>query len=245
MSTIGRLHQDGTGWDFELPDTALTIALQRGAILSTLDTDRKPIFNTTNCISPLPVCDGTMAIHSPSTFERWFRPSLETIPFTKELELYKQPDGMWSFGSAAFFPIDDVGFGKEGFGHNHAFTTELHTVFVYRGDEGEFVCVLFYSLLSSLFHSSHPRVPHALSLTHTHVFFRAPILFLSSFHSLNSSHETKSSTFTVMMTSGFLSMVSARSTWAVFTPPSAVKLTCLFSSEVLRIRAWELRRPHS
>ena len=80
-----------------------------------------------------------MAIHSPSTFERWFRPSLETIPFTKELELYKQPDGMWSFGSAAFFPIDDVGFGKEGFGHNHAFTTELHTVFVYRGDEGEFV----------------------------------------------------------------------------------------------------------
>ena len=107
-------------------------------------------------------------------------------------------------------------------------------------------CVLFYSLLSSLFHSSHPRVPYALSHTHTHAFFRAPpILFLSSFHSLNSSHETKSSTFTVMMTSGFLSMVSARSTWAVFTPPSAVKLTCLFSSEVLRIRAWELRRPHS
>ena len=191
MSTIGRLHQDGTGWDFELPDTALTIALQRGAILSTLDADRKPIFNTTNCISPLPVCDGTMAIHSPSTFERWFRPSLETIPFTKELELYKQPDGMWSFGSAAFFPIDDVGFGKEGFGHNHAFTTELHTVFVYRGDEGEFVCVV---LLSPLFSLSFVSSTGSLrSLSHTHMLSSVHPPFFSFPRSTLSTHLMKQS----------------------------------------------------
>lgn len=54
-----------------------------------------------------------------------------TIPLTTD------PDGVSRFASAAFFPIDGQGFGNEGVDaqgtpHNFAFTTEIHTAFVYR-----------------------------------------------------------------------------------------------------------------
>jgi fibro-slime domain-containing protein len=54
-----------------------------------------------------------------------------TIPLTTDSQ------GVSSFDSAAFFPIDGMGFGNEGVdasgqAHNFSFTTEIHTSFVYR-----------------------------------------------------------------------------------------------------------------
>ncbi len=40
-----------------------------------------------------------------------------------------------TFDSEAFFPIDDKGWGNEGFDHNYGFTYELHMVFQYSGKE--------------------------------------------------------------------------------------------------------------
>ena len=135
VSTVGRIAQGGRGWDFEQTDEEIVIAIQPGIVEAQLDAHGKPVFNESNCDAPLPACDGTRGVHSPTTFARWFHDSDETIPFAKELELYRQPDGMWSFGSAAFFPLDHIGYGNEGFAHNHAFTTELHTTFIFSGDE--------------------------------------------------------------------------------------------------------------
>jgi fibro-slime domain-containing protein len=43
--------------------------------------------------------------------------------------------GVFQYKSDAFFPIDNQGFGNEGFEHNFAFTTEIHTQFIYNGGE--------------------------------------------------------------------------------------------------------------
>src|SRR5262249_4382231 len=40
-----------------------------------------------------------------------------------------------SYASAAFFPIDNQGWGNEGLPHNYHFTTEVHTTFEYKGGE--------------------------------------------------------------------------------------------------------------
>jgi len=52
------------------------------------------------------------------------------------LYLWFQPrNGVLTFHSRAFFPLDDKGFGNEGNPHNYHFTTEVHTEFRYQGGE--------------------------------------------------------------------------------------------------------------
>jgi fibro-slime domain-containing protein len=51
------------------------------------------------------------------------------LPFTEPTP------GRFVFDSAAFFPIDNMGFGNEGNPHNFHFTTEVRTEFTYQGGE--------------------------------------------------------------------------------------------------------------
>jgi fibro-slime domain-containing protein len=75
-------------------------------------------------------------VQSPMSFYQWYvdDPSVNmrfeiTLPFTEV------SPGRFVYDSAAFFPIDDMGFGNEGNPHNYHFTTEARTEFTYAGGE--------------------------------------------------------------------------------------------------------------
>ena len=51
------------------------------------------------------------------------------------LTLTEGEDGVFTYESTSFFPIDNLGFGNEGNEHNFHFTTEAHLYFTYRGGE--------------------------------------------------------------------------------------------------------------
>ena len=73
-------------------------------------------------------------VQSPASYYQWYvdDPSVNmrfeiTLPFTET------SPGHFVYDSAAFFPIDDMGFGNEGNPHNYHFTTEVRTEFTYTG----------------------------------------------------------------------------------------------------------------
>jgi len=55
--------------------------------------------------------------------------------FELRLSFEPQGNGLFTFDSDMFFPLDDAGFGNQGNNHNFHFTTEVHTMFRYRGGE--------------------------------------------------------------------------------------------------------------
>jgi fibro-slime domain-containing protein len=104
---------------------------------------------TTDAISPGIVAndlgpDGTPVWASPGTpacttgapeFAQWYHDVAgvnQAIPI--ELTLTKTANG-YVYDNGQYFPIDNAGFGNEGFAHNFAFTTEIHTSFKYNGGE--------------------------------------------------------------------------------------------------------------
>ena len=107
-----------------------------GLVSATLGADRKPVFAST---------DGSgqngRQLTSKADFDVWYRdtPGVnQTFPF--ELPLVPGPNGVLSFASSAFFPVDGRGFGNSGLdtadaSRNFHFTFELHLRFVYRGGE--------------------------------------------------------------------------------------------------------------
>ena len=109
------------------PDFAAGISnLVPGLVKATLDADRKPMASDR-------YAEGF--IESPASFAEWYRNVPEhNLPYL--LELYLEPgDGVFSFTSHDFYPLDDQGFGNEWLDHNFHFTFELHTAFVYEGGE--------------------------------------------------------------------------------------------------------------
>jgi fibro-slime domain-containing protein len=98
----------------------------RGIVKPLLGADRKPVFApsgpTKTVADPAQFDDwyrNTPGVNQPYKFEFWFAPS----------------QGVSSFQSTAFFPLDGAGFGNQGNDHNFHFTTEIHTQFKYRGKE--------------------------------------------------------------------------------------------------------------
>ena len=108
------------------PDMEYDIAVDPGIVETDLGADGLPVY-----------AGGTNgSTNGQAPFDQWYRdvPGVnQTIPYQLELDL--QADGTLSFDSAAFFPIDDQGFGNEGNSHNYHFTLELHTQFTYEGGE--------------------------------------------------------------------------------------------------------------
>ena len=83
-------------------------------------------------------------VTSPESFAQWYRTTPDVNqPFEFRLELVPSDagNGVSTYASSAFFPIDGKGFGDEGLKgegdvpHNFGFTFELHTEFTYKGGE--------------------------------------------------------------------------------------------------------------
>ena len=98
-----------------------------GIVQSTLGADGTPVYAPGGA---------TICTTGPNEFAQWYHdvPNVNPkIPVT--LSLKETTPGVFVYDNSAFFPIDNQGFGNEGFNHNFAFTTEIHTSFVYKGGE--------------------------------------------------------------------------------------------------------------
>lgn len=98
-----------------------------GLVESMLGGDDKPIYAHPGA---------TPHTAGPVEFAQWYRDT-DGInqAFESSLPLLEASPGRFVFDSAAFFPLDGMGFGDEGLLHNFHFTTEIHTTFEYRGGE--------------------------------------------------------------------------------------------------------------
>jgi len=99
----------------------------KGIVKPDLGADHKPVYASAG---------PTIFTTGPAEFDQWYRdvPGVNmSIPFT--VTLVKDANGIGTFDSDAFFPIDNQGWGNEGFDHNYGFTYELHMVFQYSGGE--------------------------------------------------------------------------------------------------------------
>ena len=132
--------QEGRKYDFEMEPLDDFLGHRLGLVDRTLGADRTPIFNTSACVALLPACDG-VAIHSPTTFAKWYHDGDETKRVTHQLVLTpNEATGMATFSSHDFFPLDSKGWGdaapdEAGVLRNFGFTTEIHTEFTYSGGE--------------------------------------------------------------------------------------------------------------
>jgi fibro-slime domain-containing protein len=98
-----------------------------GLVRSTLGSDDKPIYAHPGA---------TPHTAGPVEFAQWYRDTDGiNLAFSSSLPLVEASPGVFAFDSAAFFPLDGMGYGDEGLEHNFHFTTEIHTTFEYRGGE--------------------------------------------------------------------------------------------------------------
>jgi fibro-slime domain-containing protein len=99
-----------------------------GLVEDTLGMDGNPVFNDNYA--------GPQMLASEATFGQWYQ-DVPGINHTFEvvLPLVEESEGVFSYDSNAFFPVDGVGFGNQGQPNNFHFTTELHADFTYQGGE--------------------------------------------------------------------------------------------------------------
>ena len=99
----------------------------RGLVSPTLGPDRKPVYAPTG---------PTASVTDPAQFPNWYR-TVEGLNKAYKLEIWFAPNnGVSSFQSTSFFPLDGKGWKDEANdGHNFFFTTEIHTRFKYEGGE--------------------------------------------------------------------------------------------------------------
>jgi len=101
-----------------------------GAVLPNLDNDGKPVLSA----------ETYLFYTSKSNFAMWYRDTPDkNIRLETKLTLTLNADGKtYTYNSdndGGFFPINDQGFGNEGFSANYHFTTETRTTFTYQGGE--------------------------------------------------------------------------------------------------------------
>ncbi len=80
----------------------------------------------------------TICTSGPEAFHQWYRDDAGSdinLAFSVSLPLSPSDAGTFVYDSAAFFPLDNRGFGNQGRPHNFHFTTEIHTSFTYFGGE--------------------------------------------------------------------------------------------------------------
>jgi len=102
---------------------SLGVAKTTGMVEDQLGEDKKPVLKG----------DGRGLVTSKETFDQWFR----SVPLWNKVLTYdmtaqwSENDKAYIFNSPEFFPIDDQGFGNEGFNHNFGFCMEIHNQFTY------------------------------------------------------------------------------------------------------------------
>jgi len=122
----------GTAYDFSNANSGTSHAngdfnrylcgLQRGMVEDQLGDDNKPVLkDRKNCVD------------STDSFNQWFR-SVDgvNIPYDVTLVFYwDEPSKTYKYRNNNFFPLDNMGYGGEGYYHNYGFCFELHTWFTY------------------------------------------------------------------------------------------------------------------
>lgn len=115
------------GKNFEGP-----LGNDRGVVAELLGPDRKPVYARG--------ARASRTIASKADFDTFYH-TTPGLNIAYEISIYFAPNnGVTSFRSDAFFPIDGVGFGNDGKDaagapHNFHFTTEIHSQFSYNGGE--------------------------------------------------------------------------------------------------------------
>ncbi len=98
-----------------------------GLVKTDLGGDDKPVYANPG---PTPQTSG------PDNFLHWYNDTVDQNQhFEVSIELTESMPGVFTYDNSAFFPIDDMGFGNEGWPHNFLFTTEIHANFKYEGGE--------------------------------------------------------------------------------------------------------------
>jgi len=138
-------------------------AAQAGLVMDELTANRKPVFSGTG---PKPPPQMTTA----DNFEQWYT----NVPGVNRAYLttfsFEPNEGVLTFQSTAFFPLDGEGWGNQEHDHNFGFTTEIHIQFVYRaGDTFSFtgdddLWVFINDKLALDLGGLHPQVSGSISL---------------------------------------------------------------------------------
>jgi fibro-slime domain-containing protein len=123
-------HRDFDVFDGKKPTT--------GLVAEMLGADRKPVY-ASRCEASFDKasCPEGQMTTSAAAFGQWYRTTADVnLAFLLYLA-FEPHDGVYTFESTSFFPLDDQGFGNGGGkkNHNFGFTTELHGTFAYRGGE--------------------------------------------------------------------------------------------------------------
>lgn len=119
LAVIRDFKADGKNFEGQTGNDRKLVQTQLGA-------DRKPVFAPSG---------PSRTVLDPAQFGNWYR-NVEGLNKPFKLELWFAPNqGVTSFQSTQFFPLDGVGWGNEGNDHNFFFTTEIHTQFKYGGRE--------------------------------------------------------------------------------------------------------------
>lgn len=103
--------------------------LQTGVVSTTLGVDGKPVFA---------IPDGSSSQYSTAAnFNQWYNDTAGVNLSTSHAITLTDPenDGIFTYASSSFFPIDGLLLGNEGRAHNYHFTYELNTTFNYAGGE--------------------------------------------------------------------------------------------------------------
>ncbi len=116
-----------------------------GLVLDDLGPDQKPQYNPNPPPAPMGWAGVTPQITSADSFMEWYN-AVDGInlEIEGELMLSQISPGIFSFSSDAFYPLTDLGFGNNVTPNweddvfpeiNGAFTTEIHTTFVYEAGQ--------------------------------------------------------------------------------------------------------------
>ncbi|HFE45313.1 MAG TPA: fibro-slime domain-containing protein [Nannocystis exedens] len=98
-----------------------------GLVKTDLGGDDKPVYANPG---PTPQTSG------PDNFLHWYNDTVDQNQrFEISIELTESMPGVFTYDNSEFFPIDEMGFGNEGWPHNFLFTTEIHANFKYEGGE--------------------------------------------------------------------------------------------------------------
>lgn len=106
-----------------------------GIVKNDLGIDQKPVYSQAADMPFIDPVNGQQTT-TQANFDQWYRDT-DGINLPYIVYLYFEPNnGVLTFASSAYFPLDNAGFGNTtGQQHNFSFTTEVHTQFHYNGGE--------------------------------------------------------------------------------------------------------------
>ena len=116
--------QDGGHADFEIGHYIIGAAPH--IVADDLGSERKPVFLNAGASD---------LVSDQTNFDEWYR-NTDGINDPFVVAFWFEPqNGVLTFASTVFFPLDGFGYGDQGLEHNYHFTTEIHTEFSYKGGE--------------------------------------------------------------------------------------------------------------